>query len=81
MSTKMSSMPMMIEPRLAGDRKPMAANRISRKVQMISCMPVPASTQKSMGKSTGGRNTSACTSFQPLSSLSSAFSSSVGSCV
>ena len=49
-----------------------------KKAHTMSCMPVPTITQNIMGNSTGALNTSACTSFQPLSSRSSAFSSSVG---
>ena len=39
-----------------------------------SCMPVPTDVARSIG-SGGGRRTSAWTSFQPLSSCSSSFSS------
>ena len=49
-----------------------------KKAQTMSCMPVPTITQNIMGNSTGALNTSAWTSFHPLSSRSSAFSSSVG---
>ena len=48
-------------PLLAGDKNPTAAKRTRKKAQMISCMPVPAITQNSIGSSTGGRNTSADT--------------------
>ena len=41
-----------------------------------SCMPVPTETASSVGLG-GVRSTSACTSFQPLSSSSSSFSSTL----
>ena len=67
----------MSEPRFAGERKPTAAKMMVMMAIRKSCTPVPTSTQNIIGIVAGGRNTSACTSFQPDSSRSSAFSSSV----
>ena len=67
----------MSEPRFAGERKPTAAKMMVMMAIRKSCTPVPMSTQNIIGIVAGGRNTSACTSFQPDSSRSSAFSSSV----
>ena len=77
MSTNRTMKPVTIEPRLAGERNPSAANMIvDTDIQKI-WTPVPMSTENRIGLG-GGRKTSPCTSFQPLSSCSSAFSSSVG---
>ncbi len=59
----------MSEPRLAGLRKPTAANPTVQRPIMRSCAPVPTKTVRSMGAVVGGRKTSACTSFHPDSSL------------
>ena len=65
---------MSIEPRLAGERKPSAAHAIEIADMHSSCEPVP--TEHASSVAFGGvRSTSACTSFQPLSSSSSSFSS------
>jgi hypothetical protein len=44
--TNKSNIPIMMLPRLAGDRNPTAAKTIRKKAQMISCMPVPTTTWK-----------------------------------
>jgi hypothetical protein len=80
MSTNSNSIPIMIEPRFAGLKNPTAAKTMRKNAQKTSCMPVPTMTQKNMGMSVGGRKTSACTSFHPVSSRSSCFSSSVSTC-
>eukprot|EP00964_Phaeocystis_antarctica_P129378 scaffold93227_cov63-Phaeocystis_antarctica.AAC.1 len=54
-------------PRLAGERKPSMAQKMAMQAMASSCMPVPRLATRQMGKE-GGRKTSACTSFQPLSS-------------
>lgn len=36
--------PIMIDPRLAGERKPIAAKMMRKKAQIISCRPVPTIT-------------------------------------
>ena len=54
-------------PRLAGDRKPSMAQKMAMQAIASSCIPVPRLATRHMGKE-GGRKTSACTSFQPLSS-------------
>mmetsp|Transcript_48686 Transcript_48686/g.136159 ORF Transcript_48686/g.136159 Transcript_48686/m.136159 type:complete len:101 (-) Transcript_48686:990-1292(-) len=58
-STNNSSIPIIMEPLFAGDKNPIAEKRTRKKAQITSCIPVPTKTQKSMGKATGGRNTSA----------------------
>jgi len=42
-----------------------------------SCEPVPTSAAYSMGRCVGARKTSACTSFQPASSLASSTEASL----
>lgn len=59
------------DPRRAGLRKPTADKQIENKTVNPSCAPEPQNTQKSIGEVDGGRNTSACTNFHPLSSTSS----------
>mmetsp|Transcript_11659 Transcript_11659/g.33576 ORF Transcript_11659/g.33576 Transcript_11659/m.33576 type:complete len:223 (+) Transcript_11659:286-954(+) len=76
MRTKNRSSAMSKAPRRDGFRKPMAEKMIVQKLMAKSCAPVPHATLRTMGDA-GGRKTSACTSFQPRSSISSAFSSSV----
>mmetsp|Transcript_13388 Transcript_13388/g.56211 ORF Transcript_13388/g.56211 Transcript_13388/m.56211 type:complete len:288 (+) Transcript_13388:1806-2669(+) len=64
-------------PRFAGLRKPRSANTSVTANMHATCAPVPTSAL-SRSKSLGGRNTSPCTNFQPLSSAaSSAVSSSL----
>mmetsp|Transcript_39507 Transcript_39507/g.88388 ORF Transcript_39507/g.88388 Transcript_39507/m.88388 type:complete len:286 (+) Transcript_39507:267-1124(+) len=58
-------------PRLAGLKKPSNANSRVEPVMQKSWAPVPISTAKSIFAFPGARNTSACTSFQPDSSLAS----------
>ena len=36
--------PIMMDPLLAGERKPITAHKIIRKAHMINCMPVPTMT-------------------------------------
>ena len=74
--TKSTSTAVARDPRFAGLRKPAAAKTSEIVAQPSTWQPVPTQTQNSMGRRSGGRKTSACTSFQPLSSRSSAFSSS-----
>ena len=71
MKTKMRMKAVRRDPRLAGERSPMRAKLRVAKVMRPSCTPVPTMTANSMGAVCGGRNTSACTSFHPLSSLAS----------
>ena len=75
---KINNIPIINDPRFAGLRNPTAANTIKNKALMTICIPVPMNTQNIMGYSIGGRKISAWTNFQPVSSRSSAFSSSVG---
>ena len=77
-STYISNTPIINEPLFAGERKPNAENNMRNIALITNCMPVPTSTQNNIGYSVGGRKTSACTNFHPVSSRSSAFSSSVG---
>lgn len=71
MKTKSKMKAVIRDPRLAGESRPSRAkDRVAKHMQK-SCTPVPTNTLKSMGLVAGGRNTSPCTSFQPLSSLAS----------
>lgn len=47
--TKNRSMPIIIDPRLAGDKNPTAAKMTSKNAQMESCTPVPMRTQNNIG--------------------------------
>ena len=75
MKTKSSSTAVIRPPRLAGDRKPSVANTMVTRVMPNSCTPVPASTA-SQEAAAGGRKTSPCTSFHPVSSCASSALSS-----
>lgn len=68
----------MREPRLAGERKPRAAKTSTATAITTSWVPVPTMLESRIGIVEGGRNTSACTSFHPVSSRSSSSSSAVG---
>ena len=65
------------EPRLAGLRNPSAEKMMVTMAMKDTWAPTPVMTAKARGAVEGGRNTSVWTSFQPDSSRSSAFSSSV----
>lgn len=78
MSRKDRSKAVIIAPRLAGERKPRAAKKMVHSAMPNTCAPTPMLTANKKGNRAGGRNTSPWTSFQPLSSRSSARSSSVG---
>lgn len=56
---------------LAGLRNPRKAKVIVDKVIAKTCIPVPHNIERSMGLNEGGRKTSPCTSFHPLSSWAS----------
>mmetsp|Transcript_23134 Transcript_23134/g.71540 ORF Transcript_23134/g.71540 Transcript_23134/m.71540 type:complete len:232 (-) Transcript_23134:489-1184(-) len=75
MKTNSSSMAVMSPPRLAGLRKPSTAKSTVTTPMPVSCTPQPHSTL-SMPGAAGGRNTSPCTSFQPVSSCASSTVSS-----
>eukprot|EP00965_Chrysotila_dentata_P257281 6212837-Pleurochrysis_carterae.AAC.5 len=66
MRVKSSSVAVKRPPRLAGERKPSIAHTMEMSDMPSSCMPVPTLTLSSSGYG-GGRSTSPCTSFQPLS--------------
>jgi hypothetical protein len=68
-------MAVMRPPRLAGDRKPSTAKHIVMDAMPSSCTPVPAA-HASVPASAGGRKTSPCTIFHPLSSAASSTLSS-----
>lgn len=53
---------------LAGLRNPRKAKVMVDKVIAKTCIPVPHNIERSMGLNEGGRKTSPCTSFHPLSS-------------
>lgn len=59
MRTKKRSMPIIMDPRLAGDKNPTAEKMTKSNAHTESWTPVPMITQNNMGKSTGGRKTSA----------------------
>merc|ERR1719399_1036235 len=61
-------------PRLAGERKPSTAKTIVITAIEKVCTPVPTRTESIMG-ARGGRKTSPCTSFQPVSSSTSSAAS------
>jgi len=63
-------MAVMRPPRLAGDKKPSSANTSVMVDMEMTCTPLPTSTE-SMSGCDGGRKTSPCTSFQPVSSCAS----------
>lgn len=65
------SLPPSLSHLLAGLRKPISANVMVDSVMASTCMPVPHMMDSSMGLKDGGRNTSPCTSFHPLSSCAS----------
>ena len=73
-SVKRSSVAVSNPPRLAGERKPSIAQKMEMADIPRSCMPTPTEAESNRGIA-GGRSTSPCTSFQPLSSASSSFSS------
>mmetsp|Transcript_15928 Transcript_15928/g.38773 ORF Transcript_15928/g.38773 Transcript_15928/m.38773 type:complete len:208 (+) Transcript_15928:314-937(+) len=75
MSTNSRSMAVMSPPRFAGLRNPSTANTMVTNVMPSSCTPVPTYTDSRPG-ATGGRNTSPCTSFHPVSSCASSTVSS-----
>jgi hypothetical protein len=73
MKTKSSTKAVTRLPCCAGLRKPSTA-KTSRQTHIAStCMPPPTKTERNMGpkKPEGGRKTSPCTSFQPVSSAAS----------
>ena len=59
---------------MAGERKPSTAKIIVITVIVKVCTPVPTRTESIMGMR-GGRKTSPCTSFQPVSSSTSSVTS------
>mmetsp|Transcript_22864 Transcript_22864/g.35793 ORF Transcript_22864/g.35793 Transcript_22864/m.35793 type:complete len:208 (+) Transcript_22864:573-1196(+) len=70
MNTKRKSIACMSAPRLAGERNPKQAKAMRMKVDTQSCTPVPTKTESHPAMA-GGRNTSPCTSFHPVSSTPS----------
>mmetsp|Transcript_12156 Transcript_12156/g.24142 ORF Transcript_12156/g.24142 Transcript_12156/m.24142 type:complete len:111 (-) Transcript_12156:824-1156(-) len=74
MNTNSNSNAVNNPPRLVGLKKPSRANVIVARVMVSTWHPVPHNTESSMGENLGGRNTSAWTSFHPVSSWSSAIS-------
>mmetsp|Transcript_31073 Transcript_31073/g.53148 ORF Transcript_31073/g.53148 Transcript_31073/m.53148 type:complete len:208 (-) Transcript_31073:543-1166(-) len=74
MKTKSSSIAVISPPRLAGERKPSTAKTIVMTPMLRHCTPVPTSTESIIGYC-GGRKTSPCTSFQPVSSSTSSVAS------
>ena len=69
----------MIVPRLSGEMYPHSASTTDATSMRPTCTPVPTIALSSISPCSGGRNTSACTIFHPLSSVSTSSASSVGS--
>ena len=67
---KSMSMAVIRPPRFAGLRNPSSANTMVTNVMTRSWTPVPTYTESSAGAG-GGRKTSPCTSFHPVSSCAS----------
>ena len=78
MSTNSVSKAVSNDPRFAGTRS-QGRQKLRPQCLPRHCTPVPTTTAKD-ALNFGGRNTSPCTSFQPLSSRSSAFLPRWGSC-
>ena len=64
-----------MEPRRARLKKPPTASESSSSVMLKRCVPAPTKAAKRLSAG-GARNTSACTSFQPVSSSPTSSSSS-----
>src|SRR5690242_5064968 len=69
--TNVTSIAVINPPRFAGERNPNTAKNIKTTVMAAIWTPVPVNTDKSIGENEGGRKTSPCTSFHPVSSNAS----------